>query len=82
MVSESPTPLLESHILTKLGATLVMESFSAPSALQLLVTTEEPITPSPIGRDQKPREDKINSQVWDQGSPGQANQAELVITVL
>ena len=65
VVSESPTPLLERDILTKLGATLVMESFSAPRALQLLVTTEEPITPSPIGRDQKPREDKVNSQVWD-----------------
>ena len=36
-------------ILAKLGTTLVMESFSAPRALQLLVTTEEPITPSPIG---------------------------------
>ena len=35
------------------GTTLVMENFSAPGALQHLVTTEKPITPSPIGRDQK-----------------------------
>ena len=42
----------------------------------------EPITPSSIGRDQKPLEDKFNSQVWYQGTPGQAHQAELVIIVL
>ena len=48
---------------------LVMGSFSAPRALQLLVTTEEPITPS-IERDQKLWEDKINPQVWDQRTPG------------
>ena len=53
------------EILTKLWTTLVMGSFSAPRALQLLVTTEEPITPSPIERDQKLWEDKINPQVWD-----------------
>ena len=35
------------------------ESFSAPRALQLLVTTEEPITSSPIGRDQKLWEEKF-----------------------
>ena len=69
-------------ILTKLGITLVMGSFSAPRALQLLVTTEEPITPSPIGRDQKLWEDKINPQMWDQGIPGRAHQAEPVIIVL
>ena len=69
-------------ILTKLGITLVMGSFSAPRALQLLVTTEEPITLSPIGRDQKLWEDKINPQMWDQGIPGRAHQAELVIIVL
>ena len=57
------------EILTKLWTTLVMGSFSAPRALQLLVTTEEPITQS-IERDQKPWEDKINPQVWDQGIPG------------
>ena len=56
-------------ILTKLGTTLVMGSFSAPRVLQLLVTTEQPITPS-IERGQKPWEDKINPQVWDQGIPG------------
>ena len=47
---------------TKLGTTLVMGSFSAPRALQLLVTTEEPITLSPIERDRKLWEDKINPQ--------------------
>ena len=59
-----------------------MGSFSAPRALQLLVTTEEPITPSSIERDQKLWEDKINPQVWDQGIPGRAHQAEPVIIVL
>ena len=59
-----------------------MGSFSAPGALQLLVTTEESITPSPIGRDQKLWEDKIKPQVWDQGTTERAYQAELVIIVL
>ena len=59
VVREHPTLLLGRDILTKLGTTLVMGSFSAPRALQLLVTTEEPITPSPIERDQKLWEDKI-----------------------
>ena len=81
-VPECPTPLMGRDILTKLGITLVMGSFSAPRALQLLVTTEEPITPSPIGRVQKLWEDKINPQMWDQGIPGRAHQAELVIIVL
>ena len=81
VVPECPTPLLGRDILTKLGTTLVMGSFSAPRALQLLVTTEEPITPS-IERDQKLWEDKINPQVWDQGIPGRAHQAEPVIFVL
>ena len=81
MVLECPTPLLGRDILTKLGTTLVMGSFSAPRALQLLVTTEEPITPS-IERDQKLREDKINPQVWDQGISGRAHQAEPTIIVL
>ena len=58
------------------------EIFSVPRALQLLVTTEEPITPSPIERDQKLWEDKINPQLWDQGIPGRAYQAEPVIMVL
>ena len=80
--SPSPTPLLERDILTKLETTLVMGSFSALRALQLLITTENPITPSPIERDQKLWEDKISLQVWDQGIPGQAHQAELVIIVL
>ena len=52
------------------------------SALQLLVTAEEPIAPSPIGRDQKVWEDKINPQVWDQGTLVQAHQVELVVIVL
>ena len=69
MVPEYPTPLWGRDILTKLGTTLVMGSFSALRALQLLVTTEKPITPS-IERDQKPWEDKINPQVWDLGIPG------------
>ena len=60
VVPECPTPLLGRDMLTKLGTTLVMGSFSGPRALQLLVTTEEPITPSPIDRDQKLWEDKIN----------------------
>ena len=70
VVPECPTPLLGRDILTKLRTTLVMESFSAPRALQLLVTTEEPITSSPVERDQKLWEDKINPQVWDKGTPG------------
>ena len=49
---------------------LVMGSFSAPKALQLLVTTKESITPS-IERGQKLWEDKINPQVWDQGFLGE-----------
>ena len=64
------------------GDYLVMGSFSAPRALQLLVTTEEPITPSPIERDQKLWEDKVNPQVWSQGSPGRTHQAKPVIIVL
>ena len=59
VVPEYPTPLLGRDILTKLGTTLVMGSFSAARALQLLVTTEEPTTPS-IKRDQRLWEDKIN----------------------
>ena len=81
MVPECPTPLLGRDILTKVGTTLVIGSFSAPRALQLLVTTEEPITTSLIGRDQKLWEDKINPQLSDQGIPGRAHQAELVIIV-
>ena len=82
MVPECPSPLTGRGILTKLGTTLVMGSFSAPRALKLLVTPEEPITPSSIERDQKLWEDKINPQVWDQGIPGRAHQAEPVIIVL
>ena len=81
VVPKCPTPLLGRDILTKLGITLVMRSFSAPRALQLLVTTEEPITPS-IERDQKLWEDKINPQVWDYRILGRAHQAEPVIIVL
>ena len=67
MVPECPTPLLGRDILTKLGTTLVMGSFSVPGALQLLVTTEEPIAPSLIERDQKLWENKINPQGGTQG---------------
>ena len=35
----------------------------------------------PIGRDQKLWENKINPQVWDQGTPGRAHQDEPVIIV-
>ena len=59
-----------------------MGSFSAPRALQLLVTTEESITPSPIERERRLWEDKMYPQVWDQGIPGRAHQAEPVIIVL
>ena len=38
VVPECPIPLVGRDILTKLGITLVMGSFSAPRALQLLVT--------------------------------------------
>ena len=65
MVPECPTPLMGRDILIKLGTILVMGGFSAPRALQLLVTTEEPITHSPIGRVKKLWEDKVNPQVWD-----------------
>ena len=82
MLPECPTHVLKRDILTKLGTTLVMGRSSAPRALQLLVTTEEPITHSPIERDQKLRENKINPQVWDQRTPGQAHQVEPIIIVL
>ena len=65
--------LLGRDIPTKLGSTLVMGRFSTPRALQLLVTTKEPTTPSSIEKDQKLWEDKVNRQVWDQGTPGQAH---------
>ena len=82
VVPECPTPSLGRDILTKLETTLVMGSFSSTRALQLLVTAQELITPSSIERDQKLWKDKINPQVWDQGTPGRAHQAELVIIVL
>ena len=71
------TEQLTQRILSELETTLVMGSFSDFRALQLLVSTEEPITLSPIGRDQKLWEDKINPQVWDQGAPGRAHHNEL-----
>ena len=82
MVPGCPTPLLERDILTKLECTLVMGSFSASRDLQLLVTTEKPIIPSPIERDQKLWEDKINPHVWDKGILGRVHQAEPVTIVL
>ena len=81
VVPEHPTPLLGRDILIKLETTHVMGSFSAPRALQLLVTTEEHYTFS-NREGRKIWEDKINLQVWDQGIPGRAHQAELVIIVL
>ena len=70
VVPEYSTPLLGRDILTKLQTTLVMGSFSAPRALQLLSTTEEPMILSPIAKDQRLWEGKFNIQVWDQGTPG------------
>ena len=56
-----------------------MGSFSAPRVLQLLVTTEEPITPS-IERDQNLWEDKINPRCGTRGfldEPTKLNQSSL-----
>ena len=79
MVPECPTPLLGRDILTKLGTTLVMGSFSAPKALQLLVTTEEPITPS-IERDQKLWKTKLTPRCGIRGfldEPTKLNRSSL-----
>ena len=57
-----------------------MGSFSAPRVLQLLVTTEISITPSSLEKNQKLWEDKINPQVWDQGTldePTKLNRSSL-----
>ena len=67
VVPECPTPLLGRDILTKVGTTLVMGSFSALRALQLLVTTEEPITLSPIERDQNSGRTKLNPRCGTRG---------------
>ena len=80
VVPECLTPLLGRDILTKLGATLVMGSFSAPRALQLLVTTEEPITPSPIERDKKYGETKLTPRCGTRGfldEPTKLNRSSL-----
>ena len=45
----------------------MMGSFSAPRALQLLVTTEEPITPSPIERDQNYGRTKLTPRCGTRG---------------
>ena len=66
-VLQCPTPLLGRDILTKLGTTLVMGSFSTPRALQLLVTTKEPITPSPIERDQNYGRTKLTPRCGTRG---------------
>ena len=68
VVPECPAPLMGRDILTKLGATLVLGSFSAPRALQLLVTTEEPITP-PIEREQRLWETKWTPRCGTRGLP-------------
>ena len=67
LVPECPTPLWGRDILTKLGTTLVMGSFSAPRALQLLVTTEEPMTPSPIERDKNYGRTKLTPRCGTRG---------------
>ena len=67
VVPECPTPLLGRDILNKLGTTLVMGSFLAPRALQLLVTTEEPIIPSPIERDQNYGRTKLTPSCGTRG---------------
>ena len=57
-----------------------MGSFSALRALQLLVTTEETITPSPRERDQKLWENNINTQCGTRGlldEPTKLNQSSL-----
>ena len=79
---ECPISLSGRGIFTQLGTTLVMGSFSAPRALPLLVTTEESMTSSSIGKDQKLWEDKVNPQVKYQGTPRWTYQAEPVIIVL
>ena len=79
VIPEDLTPLLGRDILTKLGTTLVMGSSSAPRALQLLVTTEEPITP-PIERDQKLWEDKLTPRCGTRGfldEPTKLNRSSL-----
>ena len=60
-------PYWEEIYYTRLGTTLVMGSFSAPRALQLLFTTEEPITPSPKERDQKLWRTKLNPRCGTRG---------------
>ena len=80
VVPECPTPLLGRDILTKLGTTLVMGSFSAPRDLQLLVTTEEPITPSPIERDQNYGRTKLTPRCGTRGfldEPTKLNRSSL-----
>ena len=80
VVPECPTPLLGRDILTKLGTTLVMGSFSAPRALQLLVTTKEPITPSPIERDQNYGRTKLTPRCGTRGfleEPTKLNRSSL-----
>ena len=67
VVPEGPTPLMGRDILSKLGTTLVMGSFSAPKVLQLLVTTEEPIIPSPIERDQNYGRTKLTPSCGTRG---------------
>ena len=67
VVPECPTSLLGRDILTKLGITLVIRSFSAPKALQLLVTIEERITPSPIERTKNYGRTKLTTRCGSRG---------------
>ena len=79
MFPECPTPLMGRDILTKLGTTLVMGSFSEPYSSWLLL--KNPLHLSST-EGQELWKDKINPQVWDQGTAAQAHQAEMVIIVL
>jgi len=70
VVPECPTGLLERDILTNIGTILIVGSFSAPRPLQIIVATEELIVASPRIRDQKLWEDKVYTQLGDEGTPG------------
>ena len=67
VVPECLTPLLRRDMLNKLGTTLAMGSFSAPRAPQLLVTTEESITPYAIERDQNYGRTKLTPSCGTRG---------------
>ena len=77
--------LSERDILSKVGTTLMMGSFSVPRALPLPVTNEEPIIPCPIGKGQKLWEDKINPRCGTRrllDDPTKLNQLSLSSEIL